>query len=582
MGISIDFKSYEKAAEELDNATKPITDAGDCISSGIANVDSQVMAKVSGMVGDLRRLLDDCGYEIKKITNDVINKVDSFKDIEKKYTISNRIGIDTAMTVGTAIFSSISPLLPNNGLMTDSNLTNDERKTLVSNEFLAKLIGADVSNAESMADIESLNEKLYKVVKNVSLTIEATGATTSSHSDSLLGDKGYDDSTFFGGMRSVGEDIWTGVKKTGASVGNGVVAFTQGVGEFGEALVDTAAIVGSGVCSLGTGAYDGYQAIRGSITGEEWSSVTKDMWGEVMGFVGTTHVKDAYADFHANTSIGKTLDEYAFSPFKSSGMGYKVIDGVGYVAGIVALTLGTAGLGTAATGAAGASSSVSSASLAVTAGTAGFGQGAEEAWSNGASLSEGLTYASANAVWEGVQFYLGSKISAADGFATDITKSILKGGGTELENSVLRTTTAVLLDSVDSGAEGLVNPLLDSIYKKGYINDDGLFVQFTEQDSALKKFVELFDDNGGWKSVGAQAAFGGFTSLLGETIDLGKIFDSEPNDILDNIQFVEIDDDFVTDTIEDNSSVEKQSYSKEDVEVLVTEVKDFLSNLKEG
>lgn len=298
-------------------------------------------------------------------------------------------------------------------------------------------------------------------------------------------DIGRDYSDYFDGaidlqnsIQSAVSTVATALKRTGATVGTFANSLVEGVFNFGEAIVDTATILGTAVATPVTGLVDLGGWIYSKITGNEYESLTKKMWDGEMKFVSTDFVGSAYNSFYENIGIGKWLknNSYAFDTTRAIG------SGLGYTAGVVVATVATFGA---------AGVAVSSGSLAVGAGTAGFGKGAEYAWGNGASLGEGLLYATGNAVWEGTQFYIGGKIAGMNAF----------------NSTSANIATRIGLDTVDGAVEGFVQPGLETIYRD-------------------ESFRQLFNEAGGWKNVGTQAAIGAIGSATGEAFDFGKFFNN--------------------------------------------------------
>ena len=242
-----------------------------------------------------------------------------------------------------------------------------------------------------------------------------------------------------------------------------------------------------------------------------------------MGFVSNQYVSGWFDLLYQNTGYGQWLADnaYGFDITRSIG------SGIGYIAGVVILTIATFGAGSVV--AAGGSVTASTAAaattatqMAVTATAAGIGRGTQNAWADGADLLEGLTAGTFTGLWEGLQFYIGGKISGLKVFGADgILKSIGSSGiGTKLLNGLAR----VVLDGADGGVEGFVLPLITSIYKDGYYDENGNYVEFLADQNIFERYSELFDDNGGWTTVWTQASIGSATSLLGEAFDLRKYF----------------------------------------------------------
>lgn len=320
--------------------------------------------------------------------------------------------------------------------------------------------------------------------------------------------------------------VWDTLKRVGATIAVFVQSLVEGLLQFVEAIVDFVAIVGTGVASIFTGLYDGYQAIRGAITGEEWSSATVAMWEKgTMAFVSNQYVTGWFDALYQNTGYGNWLmdNAYGFDTVRSIG------SGIGYIAGVVLLTVATFGAGSvvAAGGTVTASTAVAattSTQMAIIATAAGVGKGTETAWSEGASLLEGLSVGTLTGLWEGFQFYIGGKIGMTSLFGKNgIFKAI---GGSGIGTKILNGFARVVLDGVDGGLEGFVQPALQSIYKDGYYDENGQYVEFSNEYNILERYVELFNDSGGWKNVGIQATIGSASSLLGEVFDLNKYFKS--------------------------------------------------------
>ncbi len=275
---------------------------------------------------------------------------------------------------------------------------------------------------------------------------------------------------FFGGLFS--------------DVGAGVLGLAEGLFEFGETGADLVVTGFSTLASIGTSIYDG-------MTGD---NLTDRLQASTRTFVSNKLSENLFNSIYANTEVGRYIKKnaYGFDTVRN------VTKGLGYVAGMVGLTAVTGGAATA-----GLAGSVSAGNLALTAGAFGFASGAEQAWSEGATHSKGLMYGGANAAWEATQWYLGAKIAGIGGM----------GEGSHIANGIFRSGAGarIGLDTVDSAAEGFVQPALTMIYK----NYDG--------DNFFEKYANAFEANGGWGAVGTNALIGGFGSFLGEIGDARKL-----------------------------------------------------------
>ncbi len=311
-------------------------------------------------------------------------------------------------------------------------------------------------------------------------------------------------------------------KRVGATISNGAISIFEGIGKFGEAIFDTATILGTGILSLFTGAAD-------LITGE---SYTETMWDTTKAFVSNQYMNGWFDSFYDNTELGQYIKDnsYAFDTVREVG------NGVGYVAGATLLTILTFGVGGAVVGgtaAAGGAATVgiTAGQTAAVAGLAGFGKGTESAWIDGASLGEGLGAGALYGVWDAIQYFVGSKIATSTAF---LPKN--SAVGASFSQKLSNSLSKILMDSVDGGVEGFVQPFITTIYKDGYIDDLGNYREFRNDNSLhfWDKYCELFDDNGGWAALATNAAVAGGSSLLGEVFDIKKFFkDKKVMDIVD-------------------------------------------------
>lgn len=316
---------------------------------------------------------------------------------------------------------------------------------------------------------------------------------------------------------------------TGATVVSG---FAEGVLNFGEALVDFGRICNTAVSTVPTALIDGAQAIYGKVTGKEWHSLTKKMWDDTKVFVAKKHVNTWFDNLYNDNFIGKLI--------KNNSIGFDTIrnvtSGIGYGAGVIALSAVTMGVGGAAVAggaAAGSAAATNAAALtsAVIAGTAGIGKCTQNAWADGASTVKGLAAGTAGGIWEGIQYFVGAKINNLNVFGPN---KVVKGTNIVLNagraNKVLNVGTRALLDGVDGGIEGFVQPIINAVYKNGYNDENGNFVEFSKNENLFSRYSKLFNDNGGLSGVVTNAVVGAGISALTELPDLfkkPKVFEGE-------------------------------------------------------
>ena len=129
----------------------------------------------------------------------------------------------------------------------------------------------------------------------------------------------------------------------------------------------------------------------------------------------------------------------------------------------------------------------------------GTGSGAEEAYANGASDEQAIAYALLNGVWSAVQAYAGAEISS------------------KISSPLVR----IVLDGVDGALDPLAKSLFDLIWKDGYYDENGNYVEFTDE-SLPEKYSKSFKDEGGWSSVLQNLAISMGFSGVGELTGLTK------------------------------------------------------------
>lgn len=348
---------------------------------------------------------------------------------------------------------------------------------------------------------EGIIEGFFNDIKD---GIKDVGETVTDKVDSVLGKyEWYQDFTDFVDeeVAPIASKVGDVLVRTKATVDTFVASLGEGALKVGESLYDLQNIVRTAALSLPTGIVDAGKAIYGTITGEDWESVTKKMWGKTKAHVATDITTGLFDKFYDETAFGEFLknNSYGFDTTRDLGKG------VGRVASIVGISIATGGV----------------LSPYAVAAMVGFGEGAEKAWGEGASLGEGLLYASGNSLWEGLQFYVGGKIGGSTIFGEG--GKLLTSLGSKA-SKLLNSASRIILDGFDGGAEGFVQPLLASVYKDGYYDDEGNYVEFKDSDNILDKYGEIFDDYGSWKNVFTNAVVGSGASFLGEAFDIGRFF----------------------------------------------------------
>ncbi len=329
----------------------------------------------------------------------------------------------------------------------------------------------------------------------------------------------------------VAEDVGASVAAVGTSVATGIL-------DAGESLVDTGAIIVGGVATAGAWVGDQF-------TGNDNAG---DTWDGFMNFVATEHIKSAADYVYDSTAYGGWVTENAWGGNEEVfDIAKSVGEGVGYVAGIAAVSVLTGGVGSASSSVSVGASAVTSATkktlssvvssgaknFATTAAVTGFGRGTEEAWANGADTGEGLVYGGITAALDFGQYYLGAAV-----------------GGSNL--SIAKKT---MVDFGAGGADGVLRPLFSLVYKDSYIDELGNTVKFTDEDSTIDKYMNVFNEYGGVSGVLSNAAIGSGVGFLGEVISfknptvVRSADESIPSVITEDVGIITEDLNFITTSV---------------------------------
>ena len=425
---------------------------------------------------------------------------------------------------------------------------------------------SEVINTDSVFQIDNINYTTGAIVTNVEENL------WSKFTDFFVNEKEWAKSKLVPFLYKVGDAVLNVLKSVAATLSTVVVSLIEGVLQFIEAIVDLIILVGAVIATVEVTIWiDSIGYILSNFTGKKYESFTAYVWNEIKAVVAKKFVVGWLDDFYENTDIGKEISERAlgFDTVRS------IFSGIGYVAGIVVLTIATAGAGTAGVAigegsgaaiaaasstasAAASTASISATQLAVTAAAAGTGKGTQDAWAAGADTVEGLLSGILTGLWEGLQFYVGGKISTLNMAETKVGSKVLESVGTSgLKTKLLNSFSRVALDSADGGVEGLVKPAIESIYKDGYYDESGNYVEFLETENFFDRYNEIFEDNGGWSSVLTQAVIGGASSLIGE-LNFGKITNNIAikEKVTDMIKQYDMPEYFVIQILENNGLID--------------------------
>ncbi len=401
---------------------------------------------------------------------------------------------------------------------------------------------ATTTSSTKLEDHVSDFEEVNLETDNNESFLEKVGAHIAEKIDNVLGEfEWYQDFTDFvdENVAPIVSKIDNVLDRVNATVTLAETSLVEGVADFGESIVDALMNVGAGIVSIPVVA-------GGVITGSDWQSDLEDLWDQTKSFVAVDHVGNFFDDMYENTSFGTWLKDEAYGFDTVRNVSKEVGNVVGTV-GVSFLTMGVV-------------------SPFVVAGISGFGKGTEQAFGEGASIVEGLAAGVGTGLWDGLQFFVGGKIGSTALFGEG-GKFLTGAGSKAINTKLLNSISRVALDGLDGGAEGFIQPLISSIYKDGYYDDNGNYIKFQSSDNFLTKYGEIFNDYGGAKNVLTNAFIGSALSGLGEVFDLntkynnlksGTESDVKLNDISEgDIPTVKLFDEAITEelaTIKNNTS----------------------------
>lgn len=447
---------------------------------------------------------------------------------------ANNTGGKTTTTskVTTSVKKAIDYAFSKKWILDASSLAK-KTASKVASKIKSKIAWALSTRAKIVNKVKSV------IVKKVSATLEFVGGKITS------------------AWKTVSEKVFIPLgnvlKRTLASVANVVISLVKGLCEFIESLLDVIVMLGAGLASVVTGAWDGITYLA-SDNKEEWKSVTSKMWKETMGFVAEEHVENAYNAFFKETTVGQWLDENAFEAFKSDGVVCGVASGLGYVAGIIVLTIATLGVGT---GAVAVSTTTTVATQATIATVAGIGKYTQESWA-----------AKRDSSWEGIErMYQKGEISKeqlnsyvmirelTDAEWAEIEQEYKNGLMSEEEYNTMKQIREMPNDwrTLENGLKGLGYGVANGVWEgvqwyvggklagwtiksgsqvasaavrvgvdTGFNALDTPFRATVEALTSDKTWKEAWNDQGGAKSVLTNLIIGLIGSTGGEVFDLAK------------------------------------------------------------
>lgn len=255
-----------------------------------------------------------------------------------------------------------------------------------------------IKNTTNLSTVKSYSNTQFNKINYNNLETYTLDQSDESNDDTVIEPNDIETELLIDALSQSDNDVF---EINGAEIASNaamaVAGFANGVGNFGENIVDAAVTIGTVVATPFTWASD-------QISG---SNATEEMWEASNSFVAEEHVNNAFADFFENNEIGKTINENASEVMQYGNTGYNFALGAGYLTTTIASSFALApvsGLGIASSG-------------AIISGTAGFGRGESDALNSGANTQEALLAGSLTGTWEAGQWLFGAKI-AGKGFTT--------------------------------------------------------------------------------------------------------------------------------------------------------------------
>ena len=228
-------------------------------------------------------------------------------------------------------------------------------------------------------------------------------------------------------MENIEKVVSSGVdalKRTSASIVNGVVAFGEGLVSFGEAIVDAGIMIGGAVHSVRTAGSD---IATGLLTGDWSFSKTKATWTDKIMPAIAYNATDKMFDTLYDTKFMKNVEKNSYDAMKREGGGvYNFVKDVGYYTGVTLVSTVTLGGGALPT--------------ALTVGTASLGRNAQKNYGavldNAAKTGNEITWADigkatgqtvSTAVVDGAVGYLAGNLKGLENSATTFGQKVLTG-----------------------------------------------------------------------------------------------------------------------------------------------------------
>ncbi len=373
-------------------------------------------------------------------------------------------------------------------------------------------------------------------------------------------------------VKEFGNEVKETIKAAGATIANAVISLVKGLTSLIEAINDFALIVETGIASLGTLVVDGFNCL---FNDQEGLVATSKLWRNTKETVAYSWTDTIFDNFY-ETDLGQWLDENAIGIFKSDGMGCQILEGIGYLTGVVILTVTTFGTATPLV-------------LGGTAAVAGVGKYSESEWNknyltisyengeqfnitldyqqykdlNQLSLTGGTreytqTLVDENGNSKNITFTLsinengiydvydneGNKLNFVGLNESNTAKGLGMAAIYGIWEGIQYAAGAKIGTSVFSSlTSSISNPLIQKLAVSGIrIGLDTItgvvevpFHTLTSMLSDDISWSQAWQNNGGWKAVLTQAGIASLGSLIGEGFELGRMLNQKNLSIAEDI-----------------------------------------------
>lgn len=304
-------------------------------------------------------------------------------------------------------------------------------------------------------------------------------------------------------LKGAADTVWTHMKKIGASIANAVISLVEGVVRLVESIGDLFLLLGTCVDTIGTGIVD---IVNGISTGNwDWKN-TKELWDTCKTMVAYDWTSKIFEEGLYTTGFGKWLDNNAYAPFKSDALGCKICQGIGYIAGIVVISIFTFGAGGVAIGTTATigSTTISAGTVAIVAAGAGIGKYTQEEWNKNCLA---ISYDGENEIGLSINYEKYKEITnLKPGQSTSLVQTFTDENGESYD----------IIFNISANEDGTYN----------IVDSDGNTVQFNgvKESSTIKGLLVgtgkgLYD---GFKAYTAVSAVGNIQSFAGMVRDIGS------------------------------------------------------------